>query len=614
MRCDDGNDRSVSIGVDIVERCRHRSYREMGSRLVANKARPKYTTRFPVPASSFFPSLTSPYFTSYIPKKPRQRILTCLHSFHAVRSMHSFVVKRTDPPSRPQSASSKRRVAGDNARVSTPATRLQHDQTQESLLSIRQLKQNSNPQGWPNPGQRRDSGETINGKNDRFGTDAGSSIDTTVNDQSELLHNSQHFEQQESYHQGNSQGYDSDSGSDDQSSGEGEDHESGGDGEFYEEQKHQNQIVGEERAEVQRRLVEGLSNLEGISYPSTTSGPPDDLSYQNSLGQQHPTESADYIDPSGALNHQRYEAYSSGPAPLLKRTDNPGSNKSTMPTLNTIQKSNIIRETDQRAREDLNRRGESVQQVVTAPTMPDRSASKIAIQASRAAVVQHRAVTKGPQVSQAAVQSTSGPAYATATKAVYVSPGTPNQPLLLPRPQTHPQPQEELIDRYHSTEEDSVPEFEGPSEDYDAPVLFDMSYEQLHKEDFDHEPRGTNRVLSADMQSRSLIERLVHVQNKCNPVDQSQFFRALPTREWEDAGDWFLDQFSRVIDRAKEVRQKKRKIARDFEDKVQGRYTQVAKRQRNVEDALGEMKEKGQGLIPKSPRASKEPVAKGSNP
>jgi hypothetical protein len=285
-----------------------------------------------------------------------------------------------------------------------------------------------------------------------------------------------------------------------------------------------------------------------------------------------------------------------------------------MPTLNTIQKSNMIRETDQRAREDLNRRGESVQQVVPAPTMPGRSTSKIAIQASRAAVVQHRAATTGPQVSQAAFQSNSGPAYATATKAVYVSPGAPNQPLLLPRPQPHPQPQEELIDRYHSIEEDSVPESEGPSEDYDAPVLFDMSYEQLHKEDFDHEPRGTNRVLSADMQSRSLIERLVHVQNKCNPVDQSQFFRALPTREWEDAGDWFLDQFSKVINRAKEVRQNKRKIAREFEDKVQGRYTQVAKRQRNVEDALGEMKEKGQGLIPKSPRASKEPVAKGSNP
>lgn len=171
---------------------------------------------------------------------------------------------------------------------------------------------------------------------------------------------------------------------------------------------------------------------------------------------------------------------------------------------------------------------------------------------------------------------------------------------------------EEPVQTYEAIEGDPVDDPEPPAEDYDTPALFNLSYDQLRDEDFDDEPRGKTKVIADDMQQRGLPERLVHVQKNFNPAAQDKFFRTLPTREWEDAGEWFLDQFSDIITRAKDARQNKRKLARDFEDEVEKRYRRVAKRQQNVETALDGMKTKGQGLIPKSPRASKEPVARTS--
>ena len=55
------------------------------------------------------------------------------------------------------------------------------------------------------------------------------------------------------------------------------------------------------------------------------------------------------------------------------------------------------------------------------------------------------------------------------------------------------------------------------------------------------------------------------------------------------------------------ARQQKRKLATEFEDEIEKRYRYVAKRQHHVEGALDKMKTQGEGLVPKSPRASKSP-------
>jgi hypothetical protein len=104
------------------------------------------------------------------------------------------------------------------------------------------------------------------------------------------------------------------------------------------------------------------------------------------------------------------------------------------------------------------------------------------------------------------------------------------------------------------------------------------------------------------MATKPLNDRLDHVQKNLAPADQTKFFRSLPTREWEDAGDWFLSQFESIIKRTREARQEKRKLAREFEKEVEKRHRHVAKKSRQVDDALQKMSAQGQGLLPpKSP-------------
>jgi hypothetical protein len=134
-----------------------------------------------------------------------------------------------------------------------------------------------------------------------------------------------------------------------------------------------------------------------------------------------------------------------------------------------------------------------------------------------------------------------------------------------------------------------------------------MKYEQLRNEDFDDNPRATAAILSEDMREKPLVDQLEYVQKSFNPTDKSKFCCELPRKDWEDAGDWFLSQFADIIKRTQEARQKKRKLAKEFEDEVERRHRHVADRKMQVEHALGEMQRQGQGLIPKSPRPSKSP-------
>jgi hypothetical protein len=146
-----------------------------------------------------------------------------------------------------------------------------------------------------------------------------------------------------------------------------------------------------------------------------------------------------------------------------------------------------------------------------------------------------------------------------------------------------------------------------PDGDYDPDTLDTMDYDQLKSESFDTDPRAPAHSLSTDMLQKPLVERLTFVQQNLDAGKQSEFFHALPTTEWEDAGDWFLDQFSSIIQRTKQARQKKRKLAQGFEDEIEKRHKHVSKKQHQVEDAMRKMQAQGEGLVSKSPRASKCP-------
>jgi len=145
----------------------------------------------------------------------------------------------------------------------------------------------------------------------------------------------------------------------------------------------------------------------------------------------------------------------------------------------------------------------------------------------------------------------------------------------------------------------------GPIEDYDRPTLFEMEYEDLKKQDFDFVPRGITQVLPKDMLQKSLDERLTYVKQNLDVENQGKFFSSLNTDEWEDAGDWFVEQFGIIIKRTKEARQAKRKLAIAFETDIELRHKRVSKKQLLVEGALNKMKLHGESLMPKTPTPSR---------
>jgi hypothetical protein len=150
----------------------------------------------------------------------------------------------------------------------------------------------------------------------------------------------------------------------------------------------------------------------------------------------------------------------------------------------------------------------------------------------------------------------------------------------------------------------------GPDGDYDQDTLFKKKYQDLKNEDLDTDPRAKPPVLLKEDLEKPLVERLELVQKGLDAGQQSDFFCSLPTAEWEDAGDWFLDQFQNIIQRTKQARQSKRKLAQEFENEVEKRHKHVSKKRHQVEQAMDKMKAQGQGLVPRSPRPSKSPRSK----
>jgi hypothetical protein len=141
--------------------------------------------------------------------------------------------------------------------------------------------------------------------------------------------------------------------------------------------------------------------------------------------------------------------------------------------------------------------------------------------------------------------------------------------------------------------------------DYNYEALTKMSYNELKDESFDTDPNAEPSVLPDNIASQPLGDRLAFARQNLDARDQANFFSSLPATEWEEAGDWFLDQFSSLIEQSRKARQKKRKLAHAFEDEVEQRHQHVAKRQQQVEDAMAKMKAQGEGLMPRSPRPSK---------
>lgn len=80
-------------------------------------------------------------------------------------------------------------------------------------------------------------------------------------------------------------------------------------------------------------------------------------------------------------------------------------------------------------------------------------------------------------------------------------------------------------------------------------------------------------------------------------AQQQTFFDSLAAAQWEDCGDWFVEQFAAMTNKMKEARREKRRAACAFEDEVAHREKVVRKKSAGFEDVLLEMRKGGRGLL-----------------
>jgi hypothetical protein len=130
--------------------------------------------------------------------------------------------------------------------------------------------------------------------------------------------------------------------------------------------------------------------------------------------------------------------------------------------------------------------------------------------------------------------------------------------------------------------------------DYDITQLKQMSYVELKKESFDHNP--TARDFQLDDLEGSLEKRLTRVK-QLETGHQHEFFQSLLLDEWDQAGDWFLEQFSELMSKMREARKTKRELAKKFEEDIAGRQMVVQDRKDGIVKAMRDMKESGRTAL-----------------
>ena len=132
--------------------------------------------------------------------------------------------------------------------------------------------------------------------------------------------------------------------------------------------------------------------------------------------------------------------------------------------------------------------------------------------------------------------------------------------------------------------------------DYDEQVLKRMSYSDLREEPFDHDPAVGNSPARSNRNATALPDRLQHYRHKDSKA-QADFFRTLSVDEWEEGGDWFLEQFGKLMGQMKEARKRKRQICREFEAEIDRRHRQVENRMQTIDETLEKMKSEGEIMM-----------------
>lgn len=128
--------------------------------------------------------------------------------------------------------------------------------------------------------------------------------------------------------------------------------------------------------------------------------------------------------------------------------------------------------------------------------------------------------------------------------------------------------------------------------DYELDKLYEKDFDELQNEPFDGPPHEDVHDAPSDSSSKPLEERLAAF-SQLDVQSQRELFSSLEIEQWEEAGDWFQKRFSEIFGKLKAARRNRRDKASEFEQRIAQRQQAVTKKRKITDDALSEMKRTG---------------------
>lgn len=160
----------------------------------------------------------------------------------------------------------------------------------------------------------------------------------------------------------------------------------------------------------------------------------------------------------------------------------------------------------------------------------------------------------------------------------------------------HPQQQQQQQGVEDLPEEHDEQDTYANGLDYEIGKLYKKDFDDLQNEPFDGPPREDVHNAPSDSPSKPLEERLAAF-SKLDVQAQRELFSSMEIEQWEEAGDWFQKRFSEIFDRLKAARRHRRTKASEFEQRIARRQQAVTKKRKITDDALSEMKRSGQLVL-----------------
>lgn len=136
--------------------------------------------------------------------------------------------------------------------------------------------------------------------------------------------------------------------------------------------------------------------------------------------------------------------------------------------------------------------------------------------------------------------------------------------------------------------------------DYDHDQLQNMSYSVLAQQSFDEVPIShENKIQAGDSQIiEHKMKRIVELSSNEETSDAARAcVDSMTVDEWEQGGEWFLDQFSDIVKRLKEAKMEKRKIVSRFEKEIESREKAVSGKRAAFERELQGMQTGAEKLM-----------------